>query len=233
MGGSMGGGGLLDGYTNARDMFDGGGAGKSGAEFEGGGLLSLIANAIGKPLGSQRRQPTQMMRPQARPVMGSTGPVREPQQSYTYVGPEPIASQPPVAPLQYGPPARSRVGSSLMDALYPSGERMQYGPETRPMVGPNFRNSRDPVGENSPQLFMPQMSAPESRAPTYGTNSYKPQMPDSLPRVDATTSVGEFEEYLMRSPKFSAFLPLIRDDHALAENLFLQWVANGKKLPGM
>jgi hypothetical protein len=37
------------------DMFDGGGAGRSGATFQGGGLLSALANRFAKPIGSQRR----------------------------------------------------------------------------------------------------------------------------------------------------------------------------------
>lgn len=41
----------IGGYTGLRDMFDGGGAGKSGATFEGGGALSAAANAVGlKPM---------------------------------------------------------------------------------------------------------------------------------------------------------------------------------------
>ena len=43
-----------DRVTALRDMFDGGGAGRSGDEFEGGGILSLIANLLASPYGSQR-----------------------------------------------------------------------------------------------------------------------------------------------------------------------------------
>ncbi len=42
-------------YTSLLDMFDGGGAGRSGSSFQGGGLLSSLANAFAKPIGSQRR----------------------------------------------------------------------------------------------------------------------------------------------------------------------------------
>ena len=42
-------------YTSLIDMFDGGGAGRSGATFQGGGLLSALANRFAKPIGSQRR----------------------------------------------------------------------------------------------------------------------------------------------------------------------------------
>jgi len=42
-------------YTSLIDMFDGGGAGRSGATFQGGGLLSALANRFAKPIGYQRR----------------------------------------------------------------------------------------------------------------------------------------------------------------------------------
>lgn len=42
-------------YTSLMDMFDGGGAGRSGATFQGGGLLSALANRFAKPIGYQRR----------------------------------------------------------------------------------------------------------------------------------------------------------------------------------
>lgn len=42
-------------YTSIRDMFDGGGAGQSGAKFEGGGILSAAANAVARPAGSRER----------------------------------------------------------------------------------------------------------------------------------------------------------------------------------
>ena len=45
------------GFTSLRDMFDGGGAGKFGDKFEGGGLLSMLGNALGiAPLGSRERE---------------------------------------------------------------------------------------------------------------------------------------------------------------------------------
>ena len=42
-------------YTSLMDMFDGGGAGRSGATFQGGGLLSALANRFANPIGYQRR----------------------------------------------------------------------------------------------------------------------------------------------------------------------------------
>lgn len=53
----------MNNYSSFRDMIDGGGAGAAGSRFQGGGLLSLLANLFATPLGSE-----QMTRPQARPM---------------------------------------------------------------------------------------------------------------------------------------------------------------------
>ena len=56
-------------YVSAlQDMIDGGGAGRSGEEFEGGGILSLLANLLFSPRGS-RGEP---MRPRSRPSGGGS-----------------------------------------------------------------------------------------------------------------------------------------------------------------
>ncbi len=59
-------------YKGLLDMIDGGGAGAVGNEFEGGGLLSVIANAIATPYGSEGRMRDAMQgqRPMARPAGG-------------------------------------------------------------------------------------------------------------------------------------------------------------------
>ena len=42
-------------YTSLIDLIDGGGAGRSGESFEGGGLLSILANALMRPYGYENR----------------------------------------------------------------------------------------------------------------------------------------------------------------------------------
>lgn len=60
---------MADEFTNLRDMFDGGGMGASGDEFQGGGLLSLIGNALFQPYGYRERQrEAAAMRPRSRPA---------------------------------------------------------------------------------------------------------------------------------------------------------------------
>ena len=52
-------------FRDIMDMIDGGGAGQMGSEFEGGGLLSVIANQIAKPYASvdeERRRALMQMR---------------------------------------------------------------------------------------------------------------------------------------------------------------------------
>lgn len=57
---------MTQGFLNFRDMFDGGGAGKSGQTFQGGPLSGLL-NALGvRPMGFNDRQAE--ARPQPRPT---------------------------------------------------------------------------------------------------------------------------------------------------------------------
>lgn len=49
------------GYLNLKDMFDGGGPGQSGDKFMGGGLLSMLGNALGiAPYGANRERDLEM-----------------------------------------------------------------------------------------------------------------------------------------------------------------------------
>ena len=119
-----------NGYQGFNDMIDGGGAGRSGQSFEGGGLLSMIANMIAKPRGSQQGQPEQAMggllstQPQARPAM----PMQAQPQPMQYSGrgnlgmpmqpqgptqnPHPQMFQPPMPqPMQYS--GRGSVGMPM------------------------------------------------------------------------------------------------------------------------
>jgi len=52
-------------FRDIMDLIDGGGAGQMGSQFEGGGLLSVIANQIAKPYASvdeERRRALMQMR---------------------------------------------------------------------------------------------------------------------------------------------------------------------------
>ena len=55
------------GYDSVGDMFDGGGAGRSGSTFSGGGPISSISNMVATPRGSRGSEG--QMRPQGRPDM--------------------------------------------------------------------------------------------------------------------------------------------------------------------
>ena len=70
-----------DRVTALRDMIDGGGKGRSGGEFEGGGILSLIANMVASPYGSERERSFGMIPGERSPQapMESVRPVPRPE----------------------------------------------------------------------------------------------------------------------------------------------------------
>ena len=63
------------GYISFADMFDGGGAGRHGARFEGGGILSDFANMVATPRKS-RGADTGQIRPVARPSVADINAAR-------------------------------------------------------------------------------------------------------------------------------------------------------------
>lgn len=80
-------------YKNLRDMIDGGGAGQSGPEFEGGGILSAIANEVASPLGSLKRGAQgQGVEPVVSPLISPTG----------VPAPAPVTSTPLPPPMMTG-----------------------------------------------------------------------------------------------------------------------------------
>jgi len=104
-------------FLNFADMFDGGGAGATGSKFEGGGILSMIANMLATPRGSEDRQPTAqdrpMMRPQMAPQMAPPSPNMAPP-------PSGLATEPNYADRFELPPQYSGRGDYGMPTQGPN-----------------------------------------------------------------------------------------------------------------
>jgi hypothetical protein len=127
-------------YQGFNDMIDGGGKGASGQSFEGGGLLSMIANMIASPRGSQQGQPEQpmggLLSPQARPAMPMQA-QPQPMQPQFPNTPPPSAMQ-PMTSQGAGVPNVNGASLSELEALYqqmvaagilpPQAPQMQRGP---------------------------------------------------------------------------------------------------------
>ena len=97
-------------YLGLLDMIDGGGMGRAGQRFEGGGLLSDIANALARPAGYMERMAA--VRPQARPMQAglpdmpmiqTPPPQQSPMQMFGGMPPAPYSPQ-----MQYS--GRGNVG---------------------------------------------------------------------------------------------------------------------------
>jgi hypothetical protein len=127
-----------NGYQGFNDMIDGGGAGQSGQSFEGGGLLSMIANMIASPRGSQQGQPQGVMQA-AQPMQPQGGllsaqPMPQPQ----YPNTPPPSEMQPMTSQGAGIPNVNGASLSELEALYqqmvaagilpPQAPQMQRGP---------------------------------------------------------------------------------------------------------
>ena len=182
-----------DKVTAFRDMIDGGGAGRSGDEFEGGGLFSLLANLFASPYGSNRERAAGIIegptRPRTRPAppfgtsgtSGTSGTAVE-QGSPNYT--------PPGTPVQrgayrkYGPP-----GTAVERGAY-----RKFGPpaltasETLMGRGITFANNVDPTptGEQEDNLFKY----------VYAPSVEGFSMPDFAPTEEQTPSMTASEEVM-------------------------------------
>ena len=122
------------GYLNLRDMFDGGGMGRSGDKFEGGGLLSMLGNALGiAPLGSRQREEQLAALSQ-----GAAG----------------MAVNPP-APVQRTAPELTMDGApGFRDSRRPSGAPIPVpGLDAFGGAGPNIPNAMPSFGAGSIDAF--------------------------------------------------------------------------------
>lgn len=101
---------MLGDYETFLDMLNGGGAGRAGQRFEGGGLLSEIANIFARPYGYEER--LSQARPRMRPAgLGAPPPVAPAASPITpMMRNEDLAMSMPVAP--YSPP----MGSGMTPA---------------------------------------------------------------------------------------------------------------------
>jgi len=125
------------GFLNFMDMIDGGGAGASGNEFQGGGLLSDIGNALFQPAGYRERQRRMSeVRPQMRPM--DMGPQAQPMPS-----PQPMQSNPMASGMTpanaYVPPMPEYNTSGMNPGNAYAPQPMQYsGRGTMGMPYPEF-----------------------------------------------------------------------------------------------
>ncbi|URC15506.1 hypothetical protein DB2_4 [Octadecabacter Antarctic DB virus 2] len=118
-------------FLDFMDMINGGGAGAGGDKFEGGGLLSDIANSLFSPRGSMNR-----LAPQSRP-QGMGQMAQAPQMMPTQNPHPPMPQQPPVSQGVTTPQVQSASLNDL-ESLYqemvaagilpPMAPQMRQGP---------------------------------------------------------------------------------------------------------
>ena len=124
-------------YVDFLDRFDGGGAGRTGNSFEGGGLLSALANIFATPYGSE----DQARRAQRRQALGLLDTAAAPAQAKVKPGA-------PFAP-RTAPPA----GDITVSALPPVYKAPPYDPAR--MLEFNQPPARLPAHLTGPKMGMP------------------------------------------------------------------------------
>jgi hypothetical protein len=184
-------------FLNFIDMINGGGAGRAGSRFEGGGLLSMLGNALGiRPYGYEDR--LSEMRPMARPAgllstQGQTRPQARPLpmtgMDETLVAPQ-YGMPPEQGPFFKDPRVASPASAQVMLPLERFGGQ---APNSGPIGGPG----RSPTGG-------PRDDTDAARA------IFKKQFND-----------------IYAIPGMDAYADQMRIDPSVIERAFNRWVANG------
>jgi hypothetical protein len=154
---------MADKFLDFIDMIDGGGAGKFGKEFEGGGIFSVLANALATPYGSEDEERMRKLR-QMRGLLApdeSIAPKAAPRPTVTRGGGAGRAQvRPQARPSQSMPFGSTPVGGGMPAAPsmtfgnIPVGGGMPAAPTASQGPSPQAGIPM-PMGRPSPQEGMP------------------------------------------------------------------------------
>ena len=162
-------------YIDFYDMIDGGGAGQTGDKFEGGGLLSALANLVADPYGSQdpeRMQKLQQMRGLLDTGMGGSAPTPPQVINRPKLRPDDL-NVPAVDPRNFAPNTEPTFSSGTMPS--------NVGRSNAAMDMP-YSNQQAMPGYNMPQMDIFQQAA-KSIADELGNAFYMMPQEEQLMRI--------------------------------------------------
>jgi len=197
---------MADKFLDFIDMIDGGGygEGKMGDKFEGGGIFSMLANALATPYGSEddeRKRRVRQMRGLLAPDE-SIAPSAAPRPTVTRGG---GAGQAQVSP-QARPSQSMPFGSTPVGGGMPAAPSMTFG--------------NIPVGGGMPAAPAQNMVRPEATArgmPAAAQNMVRPEMPASgMPAAAADPEFAQFMERAKQDPMMAQFI----DNADVMQNIF-------------
>lgn len=193
---------MADKFLDFIDMIDGGGAGTMGDKFEGGGIFSMLANALATPYGSEDDERMRRVR-QMRGLLApdeSISPSAAPRPTVTRGG---GAGQ---AQAVAAPAPSMAFGSTPVGGGMPAAPSMTFG--------------NIPVGGGMPAAPAQNMVRPEATArgmPAAAQNMVRPEMPASgMPAAAADPEFAQFMERAKQDPMMSQFI----DNAGVMQNIF-------------
>jgi hypothetical protein len=171
---------MADRFLDFIDMIDGGGAGKFGKEFEGGGIFSVLANALATPYGSEDEERMRKLR-QMRGLLApdeSIAPRAAPRPTVTRGGGAGRAQvRPQARPSQSMPFGSTPVGGGM-----PAAPSMTFGniPVGGGMPAASAQNM---VRPEMPASGMPQAARAALRGPSPQAGMPAPMTDDDAFRI--------------------------------------------------
>jgi hypothetical protein len=181
---------IMAGYTGFKDMFDGGGAGQSGDRFQGGGVISGLANLLFNPAGSKSAQHQNAMAP----VQAASPAAQQAQAAMGRIATNAAKTDTP--PTNQPGLKQAAAVTRGRDTSIPLVQGMAPRPVARGMAPQGPATVQAPIGNDQMAALREQMKAAGllgGTGPMAAVQGYDPMVPGSSPDYN--------------KPQFDALIP--------------------------
>jgi hypothetical protein len=194
-------------YKGLLDMINGGGANAEGDKFQGGGLLSILANALATPYGSEGRAE------EAAGLLGNTRPQMRPNRPAS-IAPAAISAGSAPAPSYTMPGTIAEMSDRARDRAMPLTQVSDIPGGFNPAnVAPvqvqssgmtpanNYVPSDMPTGQSPVEMFGGQQPAPYESSPKMQAERFVADLNAQYPNqaqaiLTSTMAQGIFDDYI-------------------------------------
>ena len=174
----------IEKYKGLLDMINGGGANAEGDKFQGGGLLSILANALATPRGSEDRAE------EAASLLGNTRPQMRPNR--------PASIAPAAAPVYSG---RGNVGMPMPASQMPLTKASDIPGSFNPASDAPVQALPQPTGQSPMEMFGGQQPAAYESSPKMQAERFVADLNAQYPNqaqaiLTSTMAQGIFDDYI-------------------------------------
>ena len=184
----------IEKYKGLLDMINGGGANAEGDKFQGGGLLSILANALATPYGSEDRAE------EAASLLGNTRPQMRPNRPAS-IAPAAISAGSAPAPGYTMPGTIAEMSGRARDRAMPLTQASDIPGSFNPASDAPVQALPQPTGQSPMEMFGGQQPAAYESSPKMQAERFVADLNAQYPNqaqaiLTSTMAQGIFDDYI-------------------------------------